>query len=466
MSQTAAALNIKATAPVAVALVKELLALDPVADSPAVVDKAELCLIDFLSCAFAARDLPWARQAISVAARWPVANGATIIGTEVAAAPTEAAFVNSVMAASASRTDIHPASTSHPAAIVFPVLLALAAGREIGGRDCIAAIVAGYEAMGRLGRIMVDGRFRRHFRATSVVGAVGGAVTAARLLRMDPAKAVSALALSANTAAGLMEWGHSGEVDLFYQPANAARAAVSAALLAEAGASASPSILDGEAGLLAAFGGRERAHELLCRGDLRREIELVDYKPVPACIFVQAAAHAAEDLVKRHRPDPAAVAEITVRTFDAALSYPGCDNPGPIDEIQPARMSLQHTVASVLGRGELADANFTDLANPAVRRLVPHVQLAASPEFATEFPGRQGAEVAVRLRDGSLLTGRVDDIPPFGREQVLKRFRRVGSNIMTDSHLASLESLAGQTHALTEISGLLSALAVSAATQP
>ena len=99
-----------------------------------------------------------------------------MIATDLRLAPLEAAFVNSLMAASASRTDMHPASTSHPGAVIFPVALACAALKPANGRDFLRAVIVGYEAMGRLGRIVVGERFKKTFRSTSVIGTIGGAL--------------------------------------------------------------------------------------------------------------------------------------------------------------------------------------------------------------------------------------------------------------------------------------------------
>ena len=69
---------------------------------------------------------------------------------------------------------------------------------------------------------------------------------------------MNALALAANTAGGLNEWPRSGGGEMFFHPGFAARNAVTAVLLARAGAEASESALDGPAGLFAAFGGVRR----------------------------------------------------------------------------------------------------------------------------------------------------------------------------------------------------------------
>ena len=452
-----------ADAGVTVAFMRDMLAQDYAGLPRPAVAKAELCLLDYLSCAFAARLYPEVLATLAVASAWPARDGCPVIASDLRLPPGEAAYVNSVMGAAAARTDMHPAVTAHCAPVVFPVALALASRRPASGAEFIAAVVAGYEAMARVGRVMVDDRFRRQFRATAVLGAVGGAVTAARMLRLSLDESIAALALSVNTASGLMEFGYSGETDLFFQPANAARNAVTAALLAQQGVRASRTILEGQAGLLAGFGGLARARELGAATRPGCEIEAVDFKRVPACVFVQAAAHAAESIVLRERIAPDEIAAILLHTFDAAVRYPGCDDPGPIDALPAARMSLQYAVASVLARGELAEANFSDIGNPTLRALVARVSVAVDDRFTAAYPARQGARVVVRMRSGREIEGQVDEVPSFGFDGIVARYRNVAGRHLAAEAVASLERSCLGCSQLSDMAGFFAQLGAAPA---
>src|SRR5690349_2202750 len=111
---------------ITVAFVRNLIAIDGETIPPATIAKAELCLLDYLSCAFAARHYPQTTATLAVAGEWPAPSGGSpVIASELRLPPAEAAFANSVMAAAAQRTDMHPAVTAHCAPVVFPVALAL-----------------------------------------------------------------------------------------------------------------------------------------------------------------------------------------------------------------------------------------------------------------------------------------------------------------------------------------------------
>src|SRR5579864_8347598 len=79
--------------------------------APDVRDKVKIGLLDFLSCAFEARDLPWGCQAISMASS--AVGHATVIGTQVRTSPSEAAFANATLGHGLVREDMHAAAVSH-----------------------------------------------------------------------------------------------------------------------------------------------------------------------------------------------------------------------------------------------------------------------------------------------------------------------------------------------------------------
>jgi len=137
---------------------------------------------------------------------------------------------------------------------------------------------------------------------------------------------VSAVALAANTTAGFNQWAHTGGSEMFFHAGFAARNAVTAARLAAAGAFASPSALDGVAGLFAAFGKREAA-DAVRLFDGAPEILSVYHKPVPACNFAQtpaqAALHAVQSahlLSREHRGHRDPRAARPVRRIRAAIT--------------------------------------------------------------------------------------------------------------------------------------------------
>src|SRR5215469_17134592 len=171
-----------------------------------VIDKVKTGLLDFLSCAYGARELPWGCQAIQIASR--AAGVAAVIGTPIHAAATEAAFANATLGHGLVREDMHTGAVSHLGVVVFPALLALAeSSREPAtGRDFVTAAVCGYETGAAIGRALMDRDVVKRFRPTGVTGPLGSAIAGARLRRLNEDAATSALGFAANAIAGLNEW--------------------------------------------------------------------------------------------------------------------------------------------------------------------------------------------------------------------------------------------------------------------
>ena len=382
--------------------------------------KARLCLIDFLSCAFEARELPWSRQAVAIAR--PLPGGANIIATPLTTAPADAAFANAALGHGLVREDMHAGAIAHLGVVVWPTLLALAQRRPVDGATLLDAAVVGYEAGARIGRALIDAELARRFRPTGLVGPPGAALGACRLLGLDEDAAVSALALAANAAGGLNHWPHTGGSEMYFHPAFAARSAVTAVELAEGGAFASATILEGEGGLFHAFGRAAPAApvELFPQGEA--EILAVFNKPVPACNFAQTPCQAALRARRASGDRLDAIERIVVRVPDASKRYPGCDFAGPFERALQAKMSIQFGVAAALANGVIAESSYQRLDDPAILRLIERIALESDPELSAAFPRAQGARIVLHLDDGSTITEQLADVVAATESEVRARF--------------------------------------------
>lgn len=414
----------------------------------AVADKVKLCLLDLVGCAFEARDLPWSRQACAMALQSGDPAGATVIGQAGRAPCGEAAFANAVMGHGLVREDMHAGSISHLGIVVLPALLALSQQRPgqqrpeqqrpVHGRDFIAAAVAGYEVGGRIGRALMDAEVARIHRPTGLTGPAAAAAAGARLLGLAAEATTSAIALAANTASGFNQWAHTGGSEMYFHAGFAARNACTAVRLAAAGAFASPSALDGEAGLFAAFGKRGSAAAVTLF-DGAPEILSVYHKPVPACNFAQTPSQAALEITRRARLSPDAIASIAIRVPRAGALYPGCDYAGPFEHVLQAKMSIQYNVAAALIAGSVTESNFARLDDAALRRLLAVTVLEIDDEMTRAYPGRQGGEVRVVDRAGVAHRARLDDVVNAGADDVRARFRVAAAEALGAARAAQIE---------------------------
>src|SRR4051794_18222273 len=90
--------------------------------APEVREKVKIAVLDFLSCAYEARDLPWGCQAIQRVSR-AGGGAATVIGTPFRVAASEAAFANATLGHGLVREDMHTGAVSHLGVVIFPTLL-------------------------------------------------------------------------------------------------------------------------------------------------------------------------------------------------------------------------------------------------------------------------------------------------------------------------------------------------------
>ena len=411
---------LEAHEPLAARMARSVVGVSAENVSAEVVDKVKLCLVDLIGCAFESRDLPWSRQAVQLAEHGE--GVASIIGSSGAFAFGDAAFANAVMGHGLVREDMHSGSISHLGIVVLPTLLALAQVRRVSGRDFIAAAMAGYEVGGQVGRAVMDAEVAKIHRPTGITGPVAAAAAGARLLGLGVEQATSAIALGANVTVGFNQWAHTGGSEMFFHAGFAARNAVSAVRLAESGAFASPSALDGEAGLFASLRKRSAASKVeLFQGAL--EILCVYHKPVPACNFAQTASQAALKIARDGKAGIDRIASIKVRVPRAGALYPGCDYTGPFAHILQAKMSIQYNVAAALIEGGVSEKNFKLLNDARLHKLIGLMTLEVDDEMTRAYPGKQGGEVEVRDTSGTTQRLRLEDVVNATPTEVRERFR-------------------------------------------
>jgi 2-methylcitrate dehydratase PrpD len=416
-----------------------------------VIAKASICLLDFLSCAFEARNHPWSRQAIGIARG--IENGATIIGTSKLSTPGDAAFANATLGHGLVREDMHAASICHHGVVIWPTLLALSERTLLSGATFLAAAIVGYEAGAQIGRALFTADLARLFRPTGLVAPLGAALAGSRALGLTEDAVTSAVSIAANTSSGLNEWPRAGGSEMYFHPGFAARNAIAAIELAEAGAVASETILEGEAGLFAAYRRQPAPAGIRLFAGSRPEIMAVYNKPAPACNFAQTAAQAALRAA-RELGKAQDIEGISIRVPEAAARYPGCDSKGPFRNALQAKMSIPFSVAAVLARGALEEDNYAHIGDPKILRLVERIDLQSEARFTAAFPARQGAEVRVRLRDGNTIHHRLDDVIAATPQQIRARFRQAAAAAVGEQRALNLEQLVDNCASLSDSRGI------------
>lgn len=391
---------------------------------------ARLHVADTVGVAMAASREPWAAAVLALARSRETAAGATVWVTGSRAAPETAALVNGTLAHGLDYDDTHVAAVVHPSAAVVPAAVAAAEAAGSAGRDVLAAVVAAYETVARLGMAAAGAFHARGFHPTGVLGVFGATLAAARLFGLTAEQAVAALGVAGSQGAGLLEFLANGSGTKRLHPGWAAHGGILAALLAAEGFTGPATVLEGRYGLFPTHLGDGWAPPADVFADLGTvwETERIACKAYPSCHFTHAFVDAALQL--REEVDPAAIVAITLRA--AAGIVPVVLEPweGKLRPDTPyaAKFSLPYCVAAAFRDGHLGLGQFDPAAirRPDVLALAARCRYAFDPE--ADYPRTFAGWVEVETTDGRRLERRVHQVRglperPLTRAEVAAKFQ-------------------------------------------
>ncbi|GGF43291.1 hypothetical protein GCM10011611_57170 [Aliidongia dinghuensis] len=394
---------------------------DPTASVEA-TEAARDAVLDFLACAF-----PGACDA-GTATVWrtfaPLAGQgeAALIGRPERVDAATAALVNGHAGHALDYDDVHASVRGHPSTVILPALLAIVPRTNASATDFLAAYLVGLETMARLGLALGSRHYELGFHSTATLGTIAAAAAAARLLGLGEQRIAVALGLAATQSAGLRAQFGTDAKPL--HAGLAARAGLTAALLAEAGLAGTAGILDGPIDFLSVFGAGAEAPERAV-ADWGAPWQILKpgliFKEFACCTATHCAAEATLDLLAEAPIDVPAIERITV-TFppggDAALTVreptTGVDG----------RFSVEYVVASALIDGKLGVETFDDQpVRPDVQALLARVERRhdeTAPRMSND-PATRFSVVEIDLTDGTRRVRRVASIR--GAQDLRAKFR-------------------------------------------
>ncbi|MCG8651337.1 MAG: MmgE/PrpD family protein, partial [Pirellulales bacterium] len=171
-------------------------------------------------------------------------RGSSIVGTNLSAAPKDAALINGATSHALDFDDVN--IVGHPTAPILPAVLAVAEAEGKSGADALLAYVAGYEAASLIAAQAMPSHYVRGFHSTATLGSFGAAAATARLLDLDAATTAMALGLAGTQAAGLKSM--FGTMAKPFHAGKAAANGVMAAELAARGFEARADVLEVDQG--------------------------------------------------------------------------------------------------------------------------------------------------------------------------------------------------------------------------
>lgn len=339
-----------------------------------------------------------------------------------------AALVNSAMAR-ALDIDDHMPPGMHLGASAIPTALAaaeLAGG--CSGKEFLTALALGFEMAIRIN----DASTYDGFDPSGVCGIFASVAAAGRVLRLDPAQMLSALALGFNRPIQTFQSIVDGTTAVRLGQGLISQGAITSVQMARSGITGPKNFLEGVFGYFHLYAGDEYDPRAI-PGSLGEAFHLdkVSFKNYPSCGGTIASTDAILGLMEQHHLTPGNVAHIDVRVTPYIYDMTG--GPFKIGENPrvDAQFSIQYCVANALLRRSSAIIHFDEdyVRDPGIMALVEKIYV--TPDAAIEGH-KQGSSLRADM-DVTTDAGNVHHISipipsgfpgnPMSKERIAERFK-------------------------------------------
>jgi 2-methylcitrate dehydratase PrpD len=374
-----------------------------------VIARAKEFFIDWLGSCLAGRGTRAVEGFEAFAAAMGPATGpSTILVSRQRTTPYFAALVNGASSHVAEQDDVHNGSVFHPAAVVFPAVVAMAEALQSDGRRVLEAVVAGYEVGIRVGESLGRSHYEV-FHTTGTAGTLAAAAAVGKLLGLDETALNHALGTAGTQAAGLWEFLKDGADSKQVHTAKAAADGLLAAFLAERGVTGAKRIVEGTQGMAAGMS-RDADPRLLEAGlGTRWAIMETSLKWHAACRHAHPAADALQLVMRREGLSAQDIAEIIAHVHQGAINVLG--NVTKPDSVHQAKFCMGSVLGliAVHGKAGMTEFDTSALTDPNVTGFLDRVHMRFDAEVDHAYPKTWIGKVTVKTHDGRSFDGRVDD---------------------------------------------------------
>jgi 2-methylcitrate dehydratase PrpD len=322
---------------------------------------------------------------------------ASVLTTRLRTSAINAALVNAMFAHADETDDFEPVTKAHPGCAAVPAALAVGERENRSGQDLLRAVALGYDLGCRWLMALGPNHVRAtHRSAEGVSATMGAAAAAASMAQLDERGMRYALSYAAQQVSGIWSWERDVEhVEKAFDFAGmGARNGVTAALMAQAGFSGVPDVLEGEHNALEAHSAQPHPEEMAA--DLGRRFYVTEtaIKTFSVGYPIQSALDALLTLRRDHGLTPANVDRVIARLPQ--------DGAGIVNDSAMPDVNLQYLVAVALIDGAVsfdASHSFDRMKDPQVLAVKQRVELVGDRSLMDPAAPRS-ANVEVRLRDG------------------------------------------------------------------
>jgi 2-methylcitrate dehydratase PrpD len=381
---------------------------------PQVLDKARLCILDYLANVYGSLELEAVGRVVSYVRDQKGPEVATALGCGFKTGVNHAAFLNGVSAEAIEAQDGLRFGGNHPGTAVISAAMAVAEELGKGGREFLEAVVAGYEVANRIAAAVHPRHTLSGFLPTGTCGTFGAACAAAKLMGVDRAGMLNALGNAGYLAPlSMAEQLMGGFTVKIVQAGQAASAGITAAVLARAGVTGSPHVLEGsllKGGFTQITTGGEPVPARITDG-LGEHFTILDVylKPYTACRHTHGAAQATLALVKAESLSHGDVEAIDVFTYGIAAMAVG-KGVSRGESFVSAQFSIPYVVACCLldremGPGQLLESR---LADESLLEFSKKVTVRYDDELNRMYPDRTASRVEISVKGGRKLARQVE----------------------------------------------------------
>lgn len=377
-----------------------------------VVREVKRILLDSVGCAVAGLSTDKAKHAVELALRQGGAHEASILGLGTKVPAASAAFANAEMVNGLD----YNASLNGAAAVpvVLPSALATAEASGVSGRDLILGLAIGLEGAARMQHafprtmeLVREGPDRGKTVVWDAFGhsgtIFGAAAAAGKILGLDKEQTLNAMGIAGYIApvAPQGKWNRTPNPPMtkYCMVGWVARAAVTAASLAELGYTGDQTVLDGEFGFWKYYLPQKWTPEVLLEGlGLQWYVPKAFYKPYPCCREWHTLLDCFTHIIETNALAPEDIEEVRLYTRKETFDWPILASKD-IRSQTGSEMSAPYAIAVAAHRVKLTDwHDFDTIRNPSVVAFMEKVRLEAYSEWARislETPGSDPAAVEV-----------------------------------------------------------------------
>jgi 2-methylcitrate dehydratase PrpD len=435
-----------------------------------VIRLAQGFVLDGLGVALAGQTEEGTRIILNHIRRMGGREEVSILGTAYKLPASQAALVNGVSAHAMDYDDTQLSTSkesvygllTHPTTPVLNAALAIGERARISGADLLLAYIIGVEVECRIADAISPRHYQSGFHSTATMGGLGAAMAAGKILGLNEESLCRALGMAATMASGLRE--NFGTMTKPLQAGRAAENGVTAALLAQAGHTAAPNILEARRGFFNAMAGGYDESKI--SGRLGKPYFMqepgISIKPYPSGSLSHPAQDLILDLAKEHDLDADDIESIWVGTnsnVPNALIYPM-----PKTALE-GKFSIPFCMAIGVLERKAGIAQFTDkkVRERRVVELMKRVTLDVDDEMESLGYDQVRSKIRIKLKDGKIIEGRADFArghpqKPMSWAELSEKFRDCAALVLSRKSAEEVIRLVGRLPELRSLRPLLRAL--------